>query len=80
MEQFWVLLGQIFVIVIVQMVFEKLMGDKVSWAPQVVAVICYCASLYLVVLFILENFLGELQTVFSGMGLTMNHVFFPAFL
>jgi hypothetical protein len=66
MNEFWALLGQIFIIVIAQSLLEKLISDKVSWAPQIITFLCYGASLYLVMRFVFENFFPEIEAMFRG--------------
>ena len=67
MNEFWALLGQIFLIVIVQSLLEKLIVEKYSWVQPLITFLCYSASLILVVRFVFDNLLNEIQVIFRGL-------------
>ena len=66
MDDFWVLLGQIFSVVIIQSVLEMFIEkDKRPHLSLVLSIACYGVSLYLVAQFVFDSLIPEIQSFFS---------------
>ena len=66
MDEFWVLLGQIFSVVIIQSVLDMLIDkEKRPYLSSVLSVACYAICLYLLVQFVFSNLIVEINQLFT---------------
>ena len=64
MREFIVLLGEIFLISLLQTVVEVFVdADKRSYQMRIINIACIMGCLYLVLNFVFENIISEIQTV-----------------
>jgi len=66
MEAFWVLLGQIFSVAVIQSILDMMIEkDKRPYLSTVLSVACYVICLYLLVQFIFTNLIPDIYGMFN---------------
>lgn len=67
MQAFLLLIGQIFLIAIINSILEIFVADNNPLMGRIIKIACYLGSLYLLLNFIFENLFVELSSVINFM-------------
>lgn len=65
MREFLSLLGQLFLIAILQSIISFFINEKQSYMLQLINIACYLGSLYIILQFVYTHLLSQVMTMFK---------------